>query len=413
MSGKKESAMSQLVDAEKKLLRAVIDTPAYIDEYGIREDFFTGNQKALFHAITEIYFQRGKVDLLVLLENAGKYGIDEALKELPDVYGNVDYYAKELHERAQKKNIKQLALWVNENLKKPVGEIIEEVEKVITNIAMCGGELTKAADLLPGFIATIERRALKQESVGIKTGYKMIDNAIGGLRPGRIAIIAARTGQGKSMIALNMIANMTEAGHKAGLFSCEMEKHEIIERLVSLTGNVDHHKLVTGDGLTSMDFNSITTGCGIINAMNLYIDDTQYIKISELKSKIRKMARHGVEVIFVDYLTLIDPEDRRLPRHERVGLLCKLLNRMSGEIKIPIVALSQLNRNAEGKDPGLADLRQSGEIEEDAKIVMMIWRENDESKNLWCELKKNGGGPKARFKLGYNPARMQITNEWF
>lgn len=411
--------MGDLATKERLLVAALKDMPALIDELQLSEELFADKtQKAIFKAVQDATTDpavRGAIDTVVIADKAKKYGVSFSdVAGLPAVYGDPQYYANELLEHARKKRLAGLSCWIRDNIgKADAKDMLEHIETEITAISVSAKPLVRMSEVIPGFLEKVEARALGTETMGIKTGYDMLDNAIGGLRPGRIMVIAARTGQGKSTIALNMAAHIAAAGKRVGFFSCEMERQEVAERLVALLGNVDCLKLATGKDLRPIDFNGITEGCGKIYNMDFYLDDTQYIKISELKSRIRKMARQGIDVVFIDYLTLIDLEDNRLPRPERVGLLCKILNRISGEIGVPIVALSQLNRNAEGKEPSIADLRQSGEVEEDARAVLMIWREDEHSQNLIAELKKNGGGPKAKFKLGYNPARMQITNEWF
>ena len=192
-----------------------------------------------------------------------------------------------------------------------------------------------------------------------------------------------------------------------GFFSCEMSRKQIGKRLLAMIGGLNLSRIRAGL-MSSADFSALNDAATQLHETTLALDDTPNIGLTELRSKARQMRRHGVQCIFVDYLTLIRHGDMRMSRPERVGEVSKQMKGLARELDIPIVALSQVNREAEDKIPNLENLRQSGEIEEDSDVVMMLHRERDKDETI-LRVAKHRNGPTGDAELTFQREHVRFV----
>lgn len=240
----------------------------------------------------------------------------------------------------------------------------------------------------------------KGKTTGIATKIDALDQMTAGFQPGNLIIIGARPSIGKTAFALTLLNNIAVKQEiPAGFFSCEMSEEEIMMRLFSMAGSVKLKQIRSGF-LTDIDFAGIHNAAEYLYESPLWIDDTPNADLRYILSQCRYMKRQGVRIIFVDYLTLIRHGDMRMPRHERVGEISKQLKQIARELKIPVVAMSQVGREADGMMPTLKHVRQSGEIEEDADVIIFMHRE-EEGTVTEIKVAKNRSGETGTFELNF------------
>jgi replicative DNA helicase len=247
---------------------------------------------------------------------------------------------------------------------------------------------------------------------GVPTGFKDLDDTLAGFQRSNLLILAARPGVGKTSLALN-IAQALTVQHKrpVGLFSLEMSKEELVDRLLVAQADIDAWKLKTGK-LSEKDFTKLSNAMGELAEAPLYIDDTPALSILEMRTKARRLqVESGVELIIVDYLQLA--RSRQLEnRVQEVSEITQGLKNLARELKVPVLALSQLSRAVEQrgeKRPQLSDLRESGSIEQDSDVVMFLWREDEENmENLTLDIAKHRNGPLRSIKLYFRGERIRF-----
>jgi replicative DNA helicase len=212
---------------------------------------------------------------------------------------------------------------------------------------------------------------------GVKSGFAQLDDMTGGFQPSEFIVIGARPSVGKTAFAITIAVDIAiKRKEPVGFFSAEMTSMAIMERILSAEAKVDS-KRIRSALLRTQDTTSIIDAAGRIYEGKLYIQDTPHIKLFDLRSQARRMKREkGIKILFIDYISLINPESNaNVPRHEQVAEISRSLKSLARELQIPVVALSQVSRDAEGKEPNLANLRESGSVEQDADVVILLHRD--------------------------------------
>jgi replicative DNA helicase len=239
------------------------------------------------------------------------------------------------------------------------------------------------------------------------SGFYDLDNTLSGFQNGDLIVIAARTSIGKTAFALNIAEYISLNNVKCVFFSCEMAPKQICKRLLSSLAKIPHRAMVTGNLGDGSTFAKMEEAYDKLWSSQFYADFTPLIPFHELKSKCRIAVRNGCKIVFVDYLTLIKYGDNKMPRWERTGELVKELKTMAIQLNIPVIVLSQLNRQAEGQKPTLAELRQSGEIEEHSDIIIFLHRDRGESETEMIIAKHRNGGT-GSFPLFFNEQQVRF-----
>ena len=373
------------------LLNFSVDLLDEVQQHVRPDDFFKGAHQQIFRAISALHEKGEGVDILTLtgelsargeLEKAGGAAYVASLASRVPTTANVGYYAKIVQEASIRRALLDSARQIIANAHDDSQDtrfIIEEAEKSIFELSdnQSRGELKPAREVIQKTIETIESRYKTKEGfTGIPSGFDALDNLTSGFQNSEMTIIGARPSIGKTALALSMATNIAVKNRiPCGFFTLEMSEISLMMRVVSAESKINSNNLRTGL-LRPTDFNKLTEAAGRIYESPLILQDTPNIPLLDLRSLARKMVtKHGVRIIFIDYIGLISPEDSGQPRHEQISSISRSLKALARELDIPIVALSQVGRQSEGKAPTLADLRESGALEQDADVVLFLHRE--------------------------------------
>lgn len=402
--------MPHSIEAEQSVIGAMLmdkDAIMTASEMISGKDFYQTVYGVVFDAMVELFNEGKPVDLVTVLERLKEKDIPpevasvEFVREMMTAVptsANVKYYADIVAEKAVMRKLIKL----NDEItnicyagKEPLEEILETTEKAVFDLVQnrSNGDYTPIRDVVLGALEKIEKASKSKGVVtGIPTGFIDLDYKLSGLQPSDLVLVAARPSMGKTAFVLNIaqyVAFKKEKG--VAIFSLEMSKEQLVNRLFALESQVDSQALRTGN-LKDSDWEKLIEGAGIIGKSNLIIDDTPGISVSELRSKCRKYKlEHDIQLIIIDYLQLMSGSvgGRSESRQQEISEISRSLKALARELHVPVVALSQLSRAVESrpdKRPMLSDLRESGAIEQDADVVMFIYR--DEYYNKDSEYKK-------------------------
>lgn len=383
-------------EAEQSVLGAVLlDREALHKAQSIvkADDFYKTAHQKIYQAIINLNERSEAIDLITLTDElnatneldliGGPAYISKLTSVVPSS-ANVEYYAKIVKDCSMRRRLISIAGKMGASSYEPSVDsrsVIEEAEKGLFEVSDNHGNLDfkRVRDLVSPAISSIEEiYKRKGELSGIPTGFEELDSMTAGFQDSEMIIIGARPSIGKTAFALSMAAHMAFHATKpipVGFFSLEMAANQIMHRLISMEAKIDAKRIRTGL-LQMQDFKSITDAAGIIYEAPFWIADTPNMRLLDLRAQARRMRmQYGVRIIFIDYISLISPERPEIPRHEQMADISRSLKALARELKIPIVVLSQVKRETEGKSPSLSDLRESGSIEQDADVVMFLHRE--------------------------------------
>jgi replicative DNA helicase len=382
-------------DAEKASLGAVLLDQDAIDtvlRFLRADDFYRTAHKKIFQGIVDLSNQSQPIDLITLaeklrdkgeLEQCGGPAYISTLSDFVPTSANVEYYAKIVQDCGIRRKLVKTAsemIASAHDETRPGNEIIEDAEKKIFEITDAHTNTTykNAGEVVSRTIEAIEKLYhTKDAYTGVPSGFSELDQMTSGFQKSEFIIIGARPSIGKTALALSMAANISiKQGISAGFFSLEMSDMALMQRLVASEARINSSHLRSGMFKMS-DFSKLTEAASRIYEAPLYIDDTPNMKLLQIRSTARRLkAQEDVQIIFIDYIGLIEPENKgRTPRHEQVGEISRSLKALARELDIPIVCLSQVGRQSEGEPPRLSDLRESGSIEQDADVVMFLHRD--------------------------------------
>lgn len=398
------------LESEQSVLGAIIldkDAMITVSETINPEDFYKKAHEIIYEAMLKLNNESEPIDIITVSDELKKQGYLEDvgginyLSHLPTIVpttSNVGYYANIVKKKSiLRKLIKAsndiIALGYDQS--KNVEEVIESAEKKIFEISQEKDteEFFSIDSVLKSNYRKLEDLFInKSDVVGINTGFDDLNRKINGLQKTDLLLVAARPAMGKTAFSLNLIQNAALKDNvSVAVFSLEMSKDQLVQRMLSAQSNVELKKLKTGN-LNENDWPRIIDGMAVLSELNIHIDDTPGIKISELRSKCRKLKMEkGLDVVLIDYLQLMDGEGKNESRQQEISKISRSLKIIAKELDCCVVALSQLSRGPEqrsDKRPILSDLRESGAIEQDADIVMFLYR--DEYYNLDSD-KKNIG----------------------
>ena len=361
------------------------------------EMFFSEANKKIFNAIKSLYSQNIPLDITTLTEeldkkkNLNAVGGIEYITEVIDsvaTAANVDYYINIVREKATLRSLIDTATEIitdaydNED---NINVILDSAERNILSVLKKRqtSDFITIGDALKMAQENLERLAKnKSDITGVPTGFYDLDKATSGLHAGEMIIIAARPGMGKTAFALNIATNAAFNTDKSiAIFNLEMPAEQLVNRMISAVGQIDSKKLQTGQ-LQHTDWKKYNEAMSQLADTNIYIEDDAGITASEIKAKCRRLAasEKGLGLVVIDYLQLVTSGAKRNEsRQQEVSEISRSLKTMAMELKVPVIALAQLSRNAEKREnnqPMLADLRESGSIEQDADLVMFINRKD-------------------------------------
>ena len=397
------------IEAEQAVIGAMLmDKEAILTSSEIvsGDDFYQTAYGVIFEAIVEIYNEGKPVDLITLQTRLKEKDVPAEISSLEFVRdlvaavptsANVKYYAEIVSEKAMLRRLIKL----NEDIenmcylgKEPMEAVLEITEKKVFELVQKRntGDFVPIKQVVLNALDKIEMASKNAGSVtGIPTGFLDLDYKTAGLQPSDLILVAARPSMGKTAFVLNIAQHVAfKANKSVAIFSLEMSKEQLVNRLFALEAQVDAQSLRTGN-LKDSDWEKLIESAGTIGRSNLIIDDTPGISISELRSKCRKYKlEHGLDLIIIDYLQLMTGRvgGRSESRQQEISEISRALKGVARELNVPVIALSQLSRAVEQRPdhrPMLSDLRESGAIEQDADVVMFIYR--DDYYNKDTELK--------------------------
>ena len=388
------------------------------------DDFYNESHKEIFRAIWELYRKNSAVDMLTVCEElksrqsldmvGGRAYIATLTAEVPST-ANGREYAKIIAEKAIMRQMIRTAEDITEKgyeSKMATREILDYAESGIFQIAQMRqkNDYTKIQDVLLENLKIIDAAAQNKDKItGIPTGFHDLDEKTSGLQRSDLIIVAARPGMGKTAFALNIAQqSAVKHGTSAIIFSLEMSKEQLGQRLLAMQARVEMQKLKQGD-LDRKDWDRVSLGVDELNNSKIVIDDTPGISLMEMRNKCRRLkAEQGLDLIVVDYLQLMTFEGKTDNRQQEISALSRNMKLLAREMNCPVILLSQLSRAPElrqDKRPMLSDLRESGSIEQDADIVIFLYRddyynENTEKPGV-CEVNiaKHRSGPTDKIEL--------------
>jgi replicative DNA helicase len=387
----------QNLDAERSVLGSMLRDNHVIDVIAqliTAESFYLDAHRKIFQAISDLRDKGGQpVDLVILaeelikrtqLEDVGRAAYLAELWDAAPTAANAEYYAKIVRDKAIVRSLIHAGTEILRDAydqNQPAEELLEGAERKILDVAQMGvtGQTITLEQAIAETYRRIDDRASgKQKAGGLPTGFADLDELTAGLHDGELVIIAARPSVGKTSFALGIIRNVIVEQKDAVFFvSLEQSRIELTERLLCAQSRVDSHRLRKGT-LSSDDMDRLIDAGGVLRNGRLFIDDSPVQSMLRIAANARRLKlRHGIKLLVIDYLQLIEPDNRRDPRQEQVAQISRRLKALAKELQIPLIALAQVNRASEDRQdhrPRLADLRESGSLEQDADTVMILHR---------------------------------------
>lgn len=420
------------LEAEKAVIGAILqdkDTLAAATDLITPGDFDAPAHRRILEAILALQDRGQPPDLVLLsdeLRNRGdleKVGGPAYLGELLDsspMAANVAFYARIVREKAVTRGIVQAAHRIISRAHELNGngtdELIAYAQQEILAVSKAGADPSEEdiRDTVRQVFKDMEERSQKGNTlIGLSTGLKSLDTVTGGLKPGLLYIVAGRPGTGKTSLILNITRTINSHGGQVIFFSLEMPKQELVFRLLSAETGIDGHRLVRGF-LSPKEWSLCAQAADILARLPLKIDDTGGLSIDRLMARARRIkAEKGLALIVADYLQLVSPSQKWGIREQEVAEASRSLKVLAKELNVPVLATSQLNRNIENrqnKRPTLADLRESGAIEQDADLITFLWPVQDGSDTTEMIIAKHRQGPTGEIRLVFDQKRTQFKD---
>jgi replicative DNA helicase len=426
-------------EAEQACLGALLldpDSLGQVLKFIRPEDFYSNAHAQIFEAIISLNEKGQNADLITLteemkgsgtLDRSGGPGYIASLTSMTPSSANVEYYARIIQEMSTRRNLIKLSAQVSSlayDDTNETGPILDQIQSRIFEITQNRKTASyhSIKELIPELISVIEELSSNPNAfTGIPSGLTDLDAMTSGFQNSEFAVIGARPSVGKTALALSMAIHI--AIHQripAAFFSLEMSEHALMNRIISAEAQVPGERIRTGR-LRTNDLNDLIDAAGRIYEAPLYIVDMPNMKLLELRTMARRLVlERNVKIIFVDYITLVTHENADLPRWEQIAAISRSLKSLARELQIPIVALSQLKREAEGKQPNLADVRESGSIEQDADLILFLHRDREINKTadqrsdqIETELivAKQRNGPIGKTNVWFKPAFAKFVNQ--
>lgn len=387
----------QSLEAEQSVIGSMImDREAIeaVKDTIIDEDFYHPDLKIIYETIVGLYTTNKPVDLVTLqsalmdrdvLDQVGGVEYLSKLAMAVPTSAHAKHYALIVKEKATLRKVIKVSQEINADAfdgTQSIELILNSAEERIFNIVQNrdSGEFSSAAELINPMLTKLEQLTKNQGKVtGIATGFLDLDYRTAGMQPSDLVLVAARPSMGKTAFALNLVQHAAVHEKKScAMFSLEMSKEQLLNRMVCSEAMVDAQKVRTGD-LADDDWTKISMGAVILAEAPIYIDDTPGITIADMRAKCRKLKmEHGLDLIMIDYLQLMSGTGKTQSREQEISEISRGLKALAREMSAPVIALSQLSRACESRAdhrPMLSDLRESGAIEQDADVVMFLYRD--------------------------------------
>lgn len=416
-------------EAELCVLGSVLidnDAILNVSDFLRDEHFYNSNYGKIYKAMMDLYEDRMPIDIVTVSEKlkegkllkrvGGKTFLSKLASEVPTA-ANVESYGRIIKSLGAKRELISAAARITEKAfdsTLPSDQLLDLAEQEIYSLSQrhLKSVPTSLKEVLTAsFDRLDELQKMGTGLRGVPTGFKTLDSMLAGMQDSNLLILAARPGVGKTALGLN-IARFVSVEKKIPVcvFSLEMSKEELVDRLLVRQGLIDAWKLKTGQ-LSTNDFDSLSEAMGVLAEAPLYIDDTPGLTVTELRTRARRLqVEKDIKLIIVDYLQLMHGRSRD-NRVQEVSEISQGLKNLARELKIPVLALAQLSRamEARGGRPRLSDLRESGSIEQDADVVMFLFREDEENREtVSFSIEKHRNGPTGSFNLYFNGKQVSF-----
>ena len=428
-----ERVPPQNIEAEQAVLGAMLIKKEAISEVTQilkASDFYRESHRIIFEAMLELFNKNEAVDLITItnqlkkteqLEKVGGIAFVTSLANSVPTAANVEYHAKIVEEKAQMRNLINSATEIagmGYEDTEDVALVMDKAEKMILEVAAHrnGGDFVPIKDILLNTFSKIEQLyESKGGLTGIASGFKDLDKLTSGLQPSDLVLVAASPSMGKTAFTLNIATHVAVREKQAvAFFSLEMSKEQLVQRMLCSEGAIDSQRLRVGE-LEEKDWTKLISAADRLASAPIFIDDTAGITVMELRSKARRLkAEYDLKLIVIDYLQLMQGRPGKNSgdnRQQEISEISRSLKALARELNVPVVALSQLSRSVESrqvKKPMLSDLRESGSLEQDADIVMFLYREDyydpdTENKNITdVIIAKHRNGPVDTIQLFFH-----------
>ena len=423
-------------EAEESVLGAVllsVDAANEVMDHVHPEDFYVPAHQAIFESMRELFDSSQAIDAVTVSEvlrrkgELEKIGGVQYLTRLVDIVpstSNVVYYAGIVEEHAKRRELIRAGSSITDfafNIEEDIVNVLDRSEQAVLGVAEKRASQT-LLEVGPMFNEVLEHiEMLEQQGsdmTGLATGFFDLDKKLAGLQPANLVVIAGRPAMGKSSLALNIATNAAATGEPVAIFSLEMSKEEIVQRILSSVGKVDSMKLRSGQ-LGAL-WQRIVDAAGRMYKAPIYIDDSPIVTVTDIRAKCRRLKRKkGLSLIVVDYIQLMEATGSE-NRQQEIAQISRNLKNLARELDVPIIAMSQLNRSLEGREdkrPRLSDLRESGSIEQDADVVMFIYRHEyyhpeDQEKKGIAEVivAKHRAGSTGPVEMTFQPEFTRFAN---
>ena len=398
-----------------------------------KDDFYDTKNKVIFVNMLELFENNTTIDYVSLIEQLKK---NKKLKEVGDApyitnlsknapsSENVEYYSKIVKEKFILRKIIEVAKNISSEAfesKEDVTDILDKAEQTLFTVSQDAqkGRFKKIEPILHEVLDVWGNRKAGKLS-GIASGFNDLDNILSGFKNNDFIVIAGRPSMGKTALALNFARNIaSETKYKVGFFSLEMSSDQLVERLITSEAKIDGNLVRTGR-LPKNEWKKISSAANDLSQSNIYIDDSADLNIMELRAKARQLkTEKDIDVLLIDYIQLMNAPGRQESRQQEISYISRSLKALAKELNIPVISLSQLSRAVESRTdhrPIMSDLRESGAIEQDADVVLFIYRKFVYSKNEEDEglgeliVAKHRNGPTGTVKVAFIDKYAQFTN---
>lgn len=386
----------QALSAEQAVLGAILLDPDAIHrvvDLVRAEDFYQEAHRLIYETMLTLDDAGMPIDIITvteslrragLLERAGGASYVVALADVVPTTAHVEHYARLVAEKALLRTLIQAATRIREmgyEADRDPRHLLGEAERLIMDLAQdkAGSAFSSLKEVLEAVLSHVEEVYRAQgEMLGLPTGFTDLDRLLSGLWPQDLIILASRPSMGKTSLALSIALNVARKGTPVGFFSLEMSKEQLVQRLLTAEARIDHKRLRTAR-LDDEDWQKLTEAAVSIAALPLFIDDTPALNVREMRGRAKRLkAERGLGLVIVDYLQLMQSTRRVENRQQEIADISRSLKGLAKELGVPVLALSQLSRAVEQrqeKRPVMSDLRESGSLEQDADVIMFIYRE--------------------------------------
>lgn len=424
------------LDAEVSVLGSMLidnDAIDIVAQILDKNSFYKTTHRKIFEVFLDLYDKKGAVDLVILKDELKKRsllekGIDiEYLMELEEsvpIASNVEYYAKIVREKAIKRDLIAGTMKIQQDAYSDsleADELLDMAEKTVFDISQrkFSSPTMKMSDVIHDVFDRIENlQDRKDVLTGLSTGFFDLDEKTSGLQDSELIVLAARPSMGKTSLAINIAEHVGVEEKKPNvIFTMEMSAQQVVQNMLCSNARIDAHLMRTGK-LNDDQWSKLPLAMGELSEAPIFIDDTPGLSILELRAKARRLKlQHDIQLIIVDYLQLMEAREAE-SRQQEISTITRGLKALARELKIPIISVSQLNRSVEtreGHRPRMSDLRESGSIEQDADVIILLHREDyyDPQKNpneVDLNIAKQRNGPIGNIKLTFRKEILRFEN---